>query len=508
MEKKYLGVTAAVCALVAIFLVSVASYWHGFGPAGDAERYVDAALAWAEQGPYLGETHWALRHLYVLPMAAFYRLFGPSEFATTLPNILYAAGLVAVTFYFARRFLSEAEAFFAAAFVAVSAFLVARPMEIGVYGAEAMFAVTACWLFIGARQDGGARFALLAATGLFSGLAWTMREQTAYLMVAFGLLVMLERKQILLSLVALGAGFGSVIFIELVVYFLASGDPFYRYNVDLHHRAVGWDAVIENPPPWYAAAIRPFKDALDDPITTPLLFLSLGTALLMGGRMRPKASPRRDVFLVFGVVSVVSAVITSYVFDFAKPRYFPVLHYAVVLFCGCAVIAIADAYGKKFAAAFAMLVVFLNLAGEDFSNYNEYAEARWLATYAQKSDEQIFTDPMTASRARRYLRLKGASEGETSEKLRHEDAPQGALFFKAYSSGPRPNSEVCVLIREENVRPASWTHALLRQTGADGLVGAKVKEIARAPRPVELVRVTSEPVESDPVTGRRCLPAK
>jgi hypothetical protein len=441
-------------------------------------------------------------------MAAAYMVLGPSEFATTLPNILYAAGLVALTYFFGRKYFGEAEAFLSAAFVAVSAFLVARPMEIGVYGPEILFSAAACWLFLEARRDDKQRFALLAAVGLFCGFAWSMREQTAALGVGFGILLLLERKRLFPSLVALGAGFGAVLIAELIGYYLAAGDPFYRYGVDLQHRTTGWDAVVEERPPFLQKYVRPFKDAIDDPITTPLLFLAIGVAAWFRVKLVRGSDARRDVFLVFGVISVVTAIIAAYAFDFAKPRYFPVLHYTAVMLLAFACAMIARSRGMGLASAFAALVVFLNVAGEDFSNYNEYAEARRLAEIALTADEKIFTDPLTASRARHYLRLFGATEAETSAKIRHEDVPAGSLFYKAYSSGPRPHGVACTVSREAGVRPYSWTHAFIRWTNADDVLGAKIKEIVWKPRPVELVRVLAEPSESDPVSGRACLPAE
>ncbi len=502
--KTYLGAPATAWALGIIFLVSVAFYWHGFGPAGDAERYVAAALKWKEEGAHLGDNHWALRHLYVLPMAASYALLGPSEFATTLPNILYAAGLVAITYLFGRRYFDESEAFLTAAFVAVSAFFVARPMEIGVYGPEVMFAAAACWLYLEARHDGARRIPLLVAAGLMSGLSWTLREQTVYLIIAFGALALMERRKILISLFALGAGFGSILLFELLGYFLASGDAFYRYHVDLQHRTVGWDATIDEKMPLVLKLIRPFKDAIDDPITTPLLLLGVAAAVWLGKGLVAGQAKRRDAFVVFGVVSVISAVISSYVFDFAKPRYFPVLHYTVVLVLACATVGIARRFNAALAAGFAGLVLFLNVAGEDFSNYNEFAEARLLGKIAEASSEPIFVDPMTASRARHYLRLLGETRDGVSAKIRHGDAPPGALFYKAYSYGQRRSANWCVIERRDDVRPESWTHALIRWSGADRVLGERIRNIVSPPPPVEIIRVLDAPGSIDPATGAAC----
>lgn len=93
-------------------------------------------MIWRDSPPYLGDTHWALRHIFVLPMAASFKLFGANEFTATLPNIVYAGGLVAITFYFARKYVGLSEAVFASVLVSTSAFLVSKPLEIAIYGPE------------------------------------------------------------------------------------------------------------------------------------------------------------------------------------------------------------------------------------------------------------------------------------------------------------------------------------------------------------------------------------
>ncbi|MGE0408985.1 MAG: glycosyltransferase family 39 protein, partial [Amphiplicatus sp.] len=134
-------------AVAALFAIAVVCFWSGLGP-HDGIAYVNAALAWSENGPVLGETHWALRHLFVLPMAAGFRFFGASEFTAILPNILYAAGLVAITYIYARRCLGAGAGFAAAAFVATSAFFVGLALEVYIFGPEIFFGALAAWLFI------------------------------------------------------------------------------------------------------------------------------------------------------------------------------------------------------------------------------------------------------------------------------------------------------------------------------------------------------------------------
>lgn len=490
----------------ALFGLSVLFYWSGLGP-GDAERYIRAALAWSEAGFYLGDTHWSLRHPYVLPMAASFSILGVSEFSATVANIAYAGALVALTFHFARRYLGPDAGAFAAIFVAVSAFFVARPIEVEVYGAEAFFAALACWFFIASSFE-NRKLRYLAAAGLAAGLAWAIREQTVYLMLVFGLLTLASRKDVVRSCLALGAGFGAVIAVELFAYALAAGDPFYRYKIDLGHRTIGVEVLIKGEDASFLnTAIRPIMDLLSYPVTTPFLAL----AALGFWRLRPPAflssSPQRQSFIVFGAMSAVAIPVCAYAFNLSFPRYYPILTYAAFLVLGLAAAEIWRRYGRAAGAGFALLVVIANAAAADFSRYYEYSESRFLADYAEESALPIETDPLTANRTRHLLILRGIPVAEASRRIVSTNAPAaGALFFKSHMTRRRKDTWCAIVVAD--VRPTNWTHALIRLAGIDDLAGAKIKSVTAKPLPVEVVRVLDRPSAMDPATGRPCLPAK
>ncbi|OFX05028.1 MAG: hypothetical protein A3E78_00845 [Alphaproteobacteria bacterium RIFCSPHIGHO2_12_FULL_63_12] len=496
--------SAAMFIVSAVFVVSVAFYWHGFGPMGDAERYVAAALEWRDEGFYLGETHWALRHLFVLPMAAIFTLFGTSEFAATIPNILYAAGLVAVTLYFGRKYLGEGEGTIAAILVAISAYFVSRPVQIGVYGAEIFFAAIACWLFVSAQMARRRIFCLVAA-GVFAGLAWTIREQTLFLIVAFGLSSLFDRRQPLLSLAAIGIGFGSVLAVEWIIYWLSAGDPFYRYRIDLDHRSTGWATLDSSSDPWTAKLFRPFKDLSTDPLTTPTVLIAAVAAATLGQRWLRARFAHRSVLSLFAAFSAIAAVTSAYAFDLATPRYYPILPYFVCLFLGVAIVGIGKKFGTPAAISIGVMAALANAAGDDFGNYNEYAEARTLARYVQANDEPVFTDPLTASRTRNLLRLSGLSGDRISTLIRSDKTyPAGVLLYKAAPSSTQLGYW-CSIARLD-VRTDSWTHAIIRFFNIDNTIGGSLESIAAKPEPVEFIRVLPRAADHDPISGRECLP--
>ena len=502
-EAESIEIGYAALGLFILFGMSAAFYWHGFGPMGDADRYVSASLNWYEHGPFLGENHWALRHLFVGPMALSFAVLGPSEFAATAPNIFYAAALVAVTFFFGRRYLGVCEGLIAGGLIAISAFFVARPMEIGVYGPEIFFGSTATWLFVCAQIE-RRRAALLIGAGLFAGLAWTIREQTIFLIITFGLLTLGMRRQAVVSLTALAVGFGAILLAEWIAYWLAAGDPFYRYKVDLHHTSTGWATLDAARDPIVAKIFRPFKDLFTDPITTPIMVLAAIVAILLPPSIFIQPPARRIVIISFGFASIAAVIVSAYGFDLALPRYYPILPYSACLLLGVNLAAVARIRGRWPAWFLLALIVLLNAAGEDFNSYNEYNESRRLAELAWKIEEPIYTDPLTASRTRHLLRLARMPQVEIAERIKSEEViPGEALFFKAEATKIR-GEDWCVLLRDD-VRPVNWTHALIRRLGVAPLMGKKVEEIVSRPQPVELVRVLPETSAAAPVASEKCL---
>ncbi len=484
--------------LGAIFVASVIVYWHGFGPVGDAERYVAAAMRWVNDGPYLGQTHWGLRHLFVLPMAAALTLMGPSEFSATFANIAYAGGLVAITYFFMRRYGGEVEALAAGVLAATSAFFVSRTIEIAVYGPETFFLALSCWLFISAQSERRRVWRLMAA-GVCAGFAWTLREQTIAILPALFLCSLVLKRQPLISIVAIGAGFGAIILGELIIYTIAAGNPLYRYEVDLHHRSTGWrtlNAAADNADKmlW-----RPVKDSFTETIFTPTLILTALLAVYVGTKAIIQRSAARLVLLVFGVASVTSLLVSAYIFDLALPRYYPIFPYSVILLAALAIARIRATAGIAWAGAAVAVIVAINVLGFQFSNYNEYAEARRFARLVANSDEAVYSDPLTASRARHYLLLSGLSRDEISVRVRSIEPPPGALYFRAYSAKKR--YPLCVLGRED-ARPPNWLHEFLRENGLDRRLGARIRSIVKKPSPVEWGRVIDE---RSPIDSANCL---
>ena len=104
--------------LVALaFAALLATTWVGFIESDDLE-YARSAALWLDAFPHLGQSHWGLRHMIVLPVAASFAVFGRGEVALVLPTVLYAAGIVAMTGFCVRRVAGTLAGYLAALLVA------------------------------------------------------------------------------------------------------------------------------------------------------------------------------------------------------------------------------------------------------------------------------------------------------------------------------------------------------------------------------------------------------
>lgn len=490
--------------LAAMFAVYASLEWRGLG-AGDEAHYIEAALKWRDHGLYLGTDHWELRHLLVVPIATAFAAFGPSEAASILPNFFYAAGLIAVTFVFARKHLGEGEAFAIAALIAASGYFVSRPLELDIYGVEIFFAVLAAWLFVDARTRTMPLPALFAS-GLAAGLAWSVRESALSLPLAIGLLTLISFDRRIAAASVFSAGFFSIISAELIAYAVAAGDPLYRYVTDLGHRGASTAAqlqVADSTPG--ARVMRALKDTFTTPLTTPFLLAAVAVAVALR-RSLWRGGVRTSVPLAFAVMAASAMLICMFPLNLSHPRYYPMMMYAATIVLGVGVAAATRRRGVgAFAAALGVYAA-ANLAAADIRRYGEYAEARTLASTASRSAETIYTDFSTANRAQLLMALRGETlAGAERAVIGVATPPEGALYFKSYRV--RRAAPTWCRLNYQIVRPRSWTRALLKRLGFDRYGPAVLKAILEPPPPVELFRVSSEARSTDAVSGAACLPA-
>ncbi|WP_260508503.1 ArnT family glycosyltransferase [Sphingomicrobium aestuariivivum] len=207
------------------------------GAGADDERYLAVARCWVEAGtPCLPDDHWGTRWPVIAPAAAALALLGDSRAAlgigASLSWGLALFGIAALaTRWFGWRAGVAALLALAATPVFTTFALTPNPnvTELA-FQLLALTAVTIAW------RDGSARWAF--AGGLLAALAMATRN-TSILVLGAGALAWLfldptRRRPLLWAVPGLALGLGA----EMLVYALATGDPFYRYALALSHTGI------------------------------------------------------------------------------------------------------------------------------------------------------------------------------------------------------------------------------------------------------------------------------
>jgi len=216
---------AAAVALV--FAALLAATWVGFIESDDLE-YARSAALWLDDFPHLGPSHWGLRHLIVLPIAASFALLGRGEVALLLPTVLYAAAIVAMTGLCVRRVAGSTAGLVAALLVATLPVVVTGASLVYSDTIETFFVLASLWAYWFATRSG--RAGLFLASGALAGCAFITRETTAALLAFYLVLFLLAPRRIM-DFVRMGAGFLVVVGLDTAFLWAASGDPFWRFTV-------------------------------------------------------------------------------------------------------------------------------------------------------------------------------------------------------------------------------------------------------------------------------------
>ena len=232
--------------IVATVLCVVLVNPRGFvGGGWDEGRYVETILAWVDHGPVIGTHHWALRWPLVLGEAAAVKLLGLSRLTLMVPPVLAYALAGLLLFGFAARSAGPR-----AGIVAGLALLTVP--EIG-YWATLVYADTLEMLFWGlslaafwiGTEPGRKRPApWLIGAGLLAALAWSVRETSIGLLIAYGVGFLRAYRMPRWRYLIMAAGFLPVILTEYALYGVATGDWLYRVHVDLNHVALGTPDLV------------------------------------------------------------------------------------------------------------------------------------------------------------------------------------------------------------------------------------------------------------------------
>jgi hypothetical protein len=242
-----------VLALLLLATIAVAINPVGFvGAGGDDNQYLRAAECWiASNGPCLPTTHWWSRWPVVAPMVAGMAVFGETRIGVGLGALLYWGLCIGSLTWIAARWFGRPAGYIAGGALTLTPIFTASALQPTADVTELALQLAALALGIAAFDRQSRRYAI--AAGVAAGLALQARD-TSFLFVGAAIAAWFflprGRRHVL---VWAAAGFVGAMFAEVAIYALATGDPFWRYKLALHHATI---PSGEWATPWIRARAR------------------------------------------------------------------------------------------------------------------------------------------------------------------------------------------------------------------------------------------------------------
>jgi 4-amino-4-deoxy-L-arabinose transferase-like glycosyltransferase len=425
------------CRLLLVLLVGATMMglaWVGY-VGSDDHSYVRGALGWLNDFPYVGRDHWTLRHTVVLPIAASLALVGSREIALALPSAALFLVLLGTTHRYSGRFFGDDAAPLASLLLATTPlFAVQATFPQNVIPMTLAVSVS-FWLFCAATRHPRPTLPMFFS-GVAAGLAWITLEITAALLLFYALLFVTRRDVPRRAFWSLAVGFAAIVGVEVAYFAATTGDPLYRYRIDLSHDLV--DRIGDAARAMRAGytlnaegnlSVHPLLDPVVGLLANQefgLIFWLAVPAALWVWRSRSVPPDQRHLLrLLTGLGLVWMAFVSlNLTVLYVVPRYYAVSTWAAVILVACWLRALHVSGRPRLAALAAAGVIAGNLAGVYVENKNPLFAERHLVEIAAHTREPIYTDPMTLTRARLLLEFGGSSN-----RVRSEPVPPGALFY-------------------------------------------------------------------------------
>lgn len=445
MDRRIIDV--AIIFAVAVFMLAFS--WIGFIAADDA-AYSDTAKEWLTAAPYLGDTHWALRHPHVLSIAASYGLFGYGEFQLVLPTTIYFFLTLAVVYALLDRFIDRNSALISCLLLTTMPLLIVIASMASADITEAFFIFLSVFLFWCSKRSKAPKLTLFFA-GVAAALAWMTRETAAPLLMLYGVLFLTGYRYPRSQYWIIASGFAAMISVELAYMTLMSGDPLYRYKVDMSMHASAIESINKDHGAMSRWGVGEAKSSIPGNIAVNWLvdpFLSILVnqefALLFWFAIPISAwlcfsprvdSPRRELARFLSALSLFWFMTISYVMALREmPRYYLVPAIAGIMMIAMGYTTLRENDNASRMTKIFILVGFVSVAllciyvtNKDFL----YAE-RAAIQLAEENSETVYADPRTTYLANTLLKLKNKPDLISSEA-----PPTGALFLYSPTNASR-----------------------------------------------------------------------
>lgn len=421
-----------------LVLAGLIMAWRYVGfQASDDANYLAAGLHWLEHFPYVGNSHWTLRHPIALPIAASVAVLGVREFAVSLPAILYFVATLAVNVFFVSRFIGLGPALGGTLLMTTFPGFVVLATYMNADLVELFYMTVAFWTFVDAVEHPARRWSLLLS-GAAGAVGFLTRETSAAFVIFAGIMFLFWPAMPRRNYFILAAGFVAVLGAEWLYLTAMTGNPLYRLRIDEHHDTINRAGEV--------ARTRERGGMIDaegnvsvsvwlDPILSllvtqkyGLLFWAAIPAVFFLWRERP-ASPIRAralrLMLLFAVV--------WFVFVDLNPKLYLVPRYIVVtasLFTMAVAWWLVEAWHRGRRLLVGMTVAALlgvNLLGLMVENTNpRFAERALVDFVAANPGQIVYTDAETEIRADFFLRFRGMDESRVS---REAPGPNALIFY-------------------------------------------------------------------------------
>jgi len=481
-------------ALLIVAVIAVLSLaWTGF-IASDDEDYAAAGLGWLHEFPYVAQGFASLRTVTVLPIAATVGLFGEREFSVVLSTCIFLALTASLTLAMLSRFIGVTAALIACSLMVTIPLLALTATIPSADLPELFFVAGSFWLFWTAcRQE--PRAMLLFLSGIAAALAFSAHEVTMALLLFYGVLFVVGYRIPRAQYRIIAGGFLLIIGLECTYYLAMTGEPLHRFKllllgVVVHDRVeVGFLDIASGGTLHVWDPIDPIVMFFTQHDLGALAFFAV-PAMWSTLKRRAHQSPANTaarllillglIWFLFSAIALRNLVLL--------PRYYMVSAYCV--FVVTAIWAAQLWRSHRKAVTFgATTFLLINMAAIAADNKDPRFGERALVEYLRESSGPVYTDPMTAAKAKWYCRWAG----QDSSRILANAPPKGGVYAFNPKNLQRPHR----LLPPESVRlftPCTSWPVIFQRTEPEKWPGRVLDHLGLASRlPTSIYRRLSTP---------------